>query len=335
MRKTFFKSISLVCAVIMATSALSACQETEETQETEKAPGRYTVTFNSNGGTPIPSVEVLENQTVSEPVTPTRDNYIFHYWYGGGKQWTFHLQKITADTKLDAVWIPAHDVFDTLATEENPNEAYITGFASQKALNTLTIPKTINGKTIIGLADDAFNGIHAEHAHTLILPSTLKYVGKNALSNIKTVHIEFTAPVHKIEESAFENCVHLEEIELAEGMTTIPYQSFFGASGLKEIKIPESVTTIEENAFYKCSSMSMIYLPSTLTTIEDSAFFGAENLGTVIYKGSKEAFEKINILGNNEELLSANIYFYSETRVEGGNYWHYNENNEPEPWSKS
>ncbi len=331
MKKTFFRSISLICAAIMATSALSACQDTEETNAAETLAGRYTVTFNTNGGTSIPSVEVLENQTVSEPASPSRDNYIFDEWYGEGRSWVFHLQKITKDVTLDAIWIPAHDVFKTSATE-NQNEAYITGFVAQKAIHTLAIPNTINGKTIVGLADSAFNGIHEEYAHTLILPSTLKYVGKNALSNIKTVHIEFTAPIHQIGESAFENCAHLEKVELAKGMTTIPYQAFFGAAELAEINIPESVTTIEENAFYNCSSLKIVYLPSTLTLIEDSAFFGTENLGAVIYKGSKEDFEKINILGNNEELLSAKTYFYSETRVDGGNYWHYNENNEPEPW---
>ncbi len=334
MKKTFLKSISLICAAIMTLSAMSACQSEDTTTTPETTAGLYTVTFNSNGGTPVPSADVFENQTVSEPTPPTRNNYVFHYWQGQGRTWVFHLQKITEDVTLNAVWIPAHEIFKT-SPAENQDETYISGFAAQKNLSDLTVPETINGKTVIGLAANAFDGIHEEHAHHLTLPKTLKYVEKNSFSNIKQVHIEFTAPIHKLGESSFENCLHLESIELAEGMTEIPYNCFAGASGLEEITIPEKVTTVRENAFLKCSSLSMVYLPSTLTLIEDSAFSATEKLSVVIYKGTKDDFEKITIENNNEELLAATIYFYSETPVTEGNFWHYNENNVPEPWSKS
>lgn len=332
MKKTFLKPISLICAAIMTLSAFSACQQEDtNTNANESTAGLYTVTFNSNGGSPVASVDVLENQPAPEPDAPTRNNYVFHHWQGEGRTWIFHLQKITKDTTLDAIWIPAHDIFKT-ASAENPNEAYISGFAAQKNMEELVVPEMINGKTIIGLSEGAFDGIHEEHAHHITLPKTLKYVAKNALSNIKQVHVEFTAPLQKIEESSFENCLTVESVELAEGMTTIPYNCFSGALELKKINVPEKVTTIEENAFLKCSSLSQIYLPSTLTVIEDSAFAGADSLDVIIYKGTKADFEKITIASNNEELLAAKIYFYSETQVSDGNFWHYDSNNEPVAW---
>ena len=42
---------------------------------------KYTVTFNSNGGSAVSSVQVSKNDTVVEPAKPTRSGYIFNGWY--------------------------------------------------------------------------------------------------------------------------------------------------------------------------------------------------------------------------------------------------------------
>ncbi|WP_088042587.1 InlB B-repeat-containing protein [Bacillus sp. EAC] len=42
---------------------------------------KYTITFNSNGGSPVTSNTVVENTSISEPTKPTRLGYTFAGWY--------------------------------------------------------------------------------------------------------------------------------------------------------------------------------------------------------------------------------------------------------------
>ena len=333
MKKTFLKALCLICALTMTFSALVACQEetsSETTHDTDA--GLHKVTFNSNGGSSIDSVDVYHDQAVAEPLPPTRENYIFHCWEHSGDRWIFEIKKITEDTTLDAVWIPAHEVFKLEPTEK-PNEVLISGFLTQKELTVLTIPEVINGKTVVGFTDSAFENIHDSYTKKLIIPKTATRIGKRSFADISAVHIEFLGSVTTLGESAFEDCDHLENITLAEGITTIPFRCFFGATEIKIIDLPKGATTIQENAFSGCTSLSSVFLPSSLTTIEDAAFENVENLSSVIYEGSEEDFDKIDIASNNDELLDAKIYFYSEEEPkQKGNYWHYDKNDTPVLW---
>lgn len=332
MKKTFIKPLSLICAAVIALSALTACQSEDENQTTDSASIFHTVTFNSNGGTEIGNVDVSNNQTLNEPAPPTREGHIFKHWESNHQRWDFHLNKVTSNITLEAIWIPAYDIFKLEATD-NSNEAFISGFVTQQELGTVIVPEIINGKTIIGLTESAFENINDTHADKIVLPKTLKYISKKSLAEISTVHIELPGPVASLGESSFEGCEHLEAITLTEGITKIPYRCFYDASALKSIYIPKGVVVIEENAFTSCNSLSTVLLPSTLTSIEDSAFEHVDRLSTVLYEGSREEFDKIDIANKNDDLLSAKIYFYSETEpTDEGNFWHYAEDGTPVAW---
>lgn len=64
---------------------------------------KYTVTFESNGGTTITSQKVIENYKVDKPATPTKSGYIFEGWYCNDVLFDFNT-KITLDIKLEARW---------------------------------------------------------------------------------------------------------------------------------------------------------------------------------------------------------------------------------------
>ena len=329
MKKAFIKSICLICALIMSITLFSCTSNTDN--ETEAPSNLHTVKFNSNGGTYISDVEVRHGQKISEPKAPTRENYIFLYWENNNRRWLFTSKEITEDITLSALWISASDLFK-IEPAENPDELLISSFSAQKHIFNLTIPEKINGKTVVGFTDNAFAGIHEEHAEHITIPATVRSVGENAFKNINMVHIKFSGAISTLNVSSFENCDHLETIRLAEGMTTIPYRCFFDASELATIDIPEGVTIIEENAFTACTSLQTIILPSTLKTVEDSAFLDSD-LTVVFFKGTEEQFDEMEISGNNNELLSSKIYFYSESQpTESGSFWHYDKSNTPILW---
>lgn len=331
MKKTYIKIISLICALIMVTLPIVSCTS-KDNQETEPVSNMRTVKFNSNGGTPIADAEVRSGQKVAEPTAPTRDNHIFLYWENNGRRWIFTTKEVTEDMTLSALWISADDLFKT-ETTDNPDEILISGFKVQKSIYNLTMPQTINGKTVVGFTDAACEHIHEEYAEHLTLPATVRSIGEKSFSNITKVHLSFLGEISKLSVSSFENCDTLETIKLGAGLTEIPYRCFFDASALVTIDIPEGVTTIEEDAFSACQALRTVVLPSTLETVEHSAFIDSSALTVVFYKGTQEQFEKIEISDKNEELLAAKRYYYSETQpTESGDFWHYDKNNAPVLW---
>lgn len=329
MKKIFFRTVCLLCVAALLSLTLASCKK--DSEEKKSTSDLHTVTFNSNGGTYIPDVEVRDGQKATAPTPPTRDNYIFLYWEYNDARWDFAFKPITEDITLNAHWISAISLFDTVPAE-NSNEILISGFASQKSIKSLSIPEKINGKTVVGFTDGAMSAIHDAHASHIIIPETVTTVGDGAFMNVNLVHLEFEGELSTLGESSFENCVHLEHLRLGKGLTTIPYRCFFGATGLAAIDIPEGVTVIEENAFSSCSSLQLVVLPSTLEVIEDGAFLDSD-LSVIFFKGTSEQFDALSVNGNNDEIAKAKVFFYSETEPEKkGDFWHYDAGNSPVLW---
>lgn len=64
---------------------------------------KYTVTFDTDGGSKIASVEVKKNKTVARPEEPTKDGHEFIEWQLNGEKYNF-ASKVTENITLKAVW---------------------------------------------------------------------------------------------------------------------------------------------------------------------------------------------------------------------------------------
>ena len=71
---------------------------------------KYTVKFNSNGGSSVSSQTVTEGSTVKKPSNPTRDGYTFVEWQLNGKAYDFN-SKVTSNITLTAKWEKKADVY--------------------------------------------------------------------------------------------------------------------------------------------------------------------------------------------------------------------------------
>ncbi|CAI6060683.1 InlB B-repeat-containing protein [Cohnella sp. JJ-181] len=73
-------------------------------------PVTYTLAFDTQGGSEIPSeTELLSGATVSEPVPPEKDGFLFAGWYKEptyATPWIFRTDRVTADTTIYAKWAP-------------------------------------------------------------------------------------------------------------------------------------------------------------------------------------------------------------------------------------
>ena len=80
---------------------------------------------------------------------------------------------------------------------------------------------------------------------------------------------------------------------------------------IKAVVISEGVTSIGENAFANCTSLMDITIPASVTNIGQDAFAGCGRLKNVTYNGTEEQWTAIEIATGNEDLLNAEISFYS------------------------
>ena len=64
---------------------------------------KFTVSFDSNGGSAISSQTVEKDGTVSKPANPTKEGYTFEGWYLNDQAYNFSL-KVTTNFTLKAKW---------------------------------------------------------------------------------------------------------------------------------------------------------------------------------------------------------------------------------------
>jgi len=71
-------------------------------------PSTYTITFNTDGGTPIANQSVAAGSVVSQPAAPTKAGFNFSGWYSDSSlTQAYNFAKvITSNTTLYAKWIP-------------------------------------------------------------------------------------------------------------------------------------------------------------------------------------------------------------------------------------
>lgn len=89
------KVISLI-AMITLGFILMAC-----------TPTKFTVTFESNGGSAVEALEIEQNKKIVEPTDPTKSGYAFEGWYkneGLTEPWVFETDTVTEDITLYAKW---------------------------------------------------------------------------------------------------------------------------------------------------------------------------------------------------------------------------------------
>lgn len=91
MKKNILNKITLALTIVLAIVVLTGCTK------------KFTVTFNSNGGSSVQSVEVKKGKTVEKPVDPTREGYEFVEWTLDNASYDFS-SKVTSDITLVAKW---------------------------------------------------------------------------------------------------------------------------------------------------------------------------------------------------------------------------------------
>lgn len=95
----------------------------------------YTIVFDSNGGSPVNPIIVKENSKANKPTNPTKDNYVFAYWYETDEWEAFDWEtNITQNIKLYAKWERAEFILPEKTAIIIPSKNIYT-IDNQKVIN--------------------------------------------------------------------------------------------------------------------------------------------------------------------------------------------------------
>ena len=162
----------------------------------------------------------------------------------------------------------------------------------------LTLPSTLDGKTIISLGDNAFKSATA--ITSVEIPSSIKEIGLWAFSGCTSLSTVDLGSVEKLSDRSFEDCTALTSIKIPKTLTIDASGApFLGCTNLTKIELEEGMTVIPN---YLCAKtpITEITIPSSVKEIGLWAFSGCTSLSTVdlgsVEKLSDRSFEDCTAL---------------------------------------
>ena len=120
----------------------------------------------------------------------------------------------------------------------------------------LTIPGTIDGKTVSEIYSNAFAA--QSDLRRITIPASVKKIGEYAFNDCTSLRkVTIEGSVEVIGRSAFAGCAYLRKIELPEGLTRIEKEAFSGCIRLAKLKIPASCEIFGDDVFLACESLTL------------------------------------------------------------------------------
>ncbi len=180
--------------------------------------------------------------------------------------------------------------------DENNNVINLICNTTSK-VGAVTIPSTIDGKTVISLSGQrGYSPIGAFEncagITSITIPDTIQTIGNSTFQNctgLKTITLPDS--ITKIDAYAFRSCSGLTSINLSNNLVSIGEYAFTSCTGLKNIEIPNTVTSIGSAAFSDCSKLEEITLSENLSKIANRTFSGCSSLTSIVLPNSVTTLE--------------------------------------------
>ncbi|GEM_PF-1074058 len=187
------------------------------------------------------------------------------------------LPSIAGCGEIEYAVVSEGNEFDgyTYTLYENGSAAISGGTADSDG--KLTIPETIDGHKVIGIADEAFRD-KLNFLYLKIEGSGIS-IGKNAFYGCEALTVADIGGASEIGDAAFYMCRNLTYIRGSENAKSIGNTAFCGCLSLTQISFGNKLTVIGDSAFQNCSALSSVVLPSSLKTLGEGAFEECSSLG--------------------------------------------------------
>ena len=286
----------------------------------------------------------LESFTMPDSLISIGENAFAH---------NYNLSNVFLNEGLEVIGANAFEDCESLTNVNIPSTVKnirSNAFSDCSSLTNVTIS---DNSSLLYIDSGAFYNTKLE---SFIIPESVTSIGSRAFGKTNIKEIRIPKNVNNLMGDLVSECNLLESISVDEenvyydsrnncnaiietelnclittckntiiptGVETLGSSSFSNAQ-LDTLIIPEGVREIYNYAFMY-STISEIVIPSSITYIYSTAFSFCQNLEKIFYFGTKEEWNRISVDEyGNEDLLSANIYFYcEETPTDSGNYWKY------------
>ena len=154
-----------------------------------------------------------------------------------------------------------------------PASAKKIGDKAFSKCHSLTEVTFESGSKMTQIGESAFDG--ANTLSKIILPDSLKKIGKSAFEDTALTEIKIPKNVDTIDESAFEDVNSLEKIEFEAGsVIKVISEKAFKANNekLTELILPETLEEIQSKAFSGYKNLREITIPENVKKIQSFAF---------------------------------------------------------------
>lgn len=184
--------------------------------------------------------------------------------------------------------------------------------------------ETIVSGGIVYVKDDKLGGLYVTRCLTnrkeVVIPSkvhgeTVIDVGREAfLDNNKIEKVVLPETIGNVYNYAFVDCTNLKEV-VFQGtiLSRLMNYSFEGCTSLDVVTLPPNLTYLGYGAFSNCGTISLLYMPGTLGSIASGAFNNTQ-ITKIIYGGTREQWNIINISSSDLEVLNQAEIIFSESQ---------------------
>lgn len=180
----------------------------------------------------------------------------------------------------------------------------------------ITVPESIDGLSVISIADNAF--YMRDDIFSVKLPESIKTIGENAFRRCESlVYINFPSGLEEIKSNAFVFCTSLDSALLGGNLKRLGDSAFGGCGKLESVTLPETLQTIGESVFSN-TALIEIKVPASVKTICSNSFDLIKSLSAVYFEG--DAPEVTNSPRYDE---GGNFLVYRRENAQGfsGEFW--------------
>lgn len=165
-----------------------------------------------------------------------------------------------------------------------------------------------------------------EYTGEIEIPTTVTYednlfdvveIQQSAFKSDRLISIMIPNSIISIGDFAFEDCLELKSVTIADGVRVIGEEAFDNC-GITTMVIPNSVETIGDAAFRYCRDMKSVTISNNVKTLGNSVFYECSGLTEVIIPNSVETIDTdafaycFNLesitLGENVEILGEEVF---------------------------